>query len=69
MKHLKKFNESLELSKSEKRKILLSRGLCPVCESELEENSYGEDEAIYLECSEDNEHYRKYIGLADDMYE
>lgn len=42
---------------------------CPVCKAPLEENSYGEDEALYLECSKNNNHYRKFLGLRDDLEE
>ena len=48
MNHLKKFNESIELTDKE-----MQRGLCPVCQSPLKEESYGEDGAMYLECSQD----------------
>lgn len=69
MKHLKKFNESIELTDKEMKKVLVKRGLCPVCQSELKENSYGEDEAMYLECGSDIKHYSKYLGLWDDINE
>ena len=48
MNHLKKFNESIELTDKE-----MQRGLCLVCQSPLKEESYGEDGAMYLECSQD----------------
>jgi hypothetical protein len=69
MNHLKKFNESIELTDKEMRKILVKRGLCPVCQSQLKEESYGEDGAMYLECSQDSKHYSKYLGLWDDINE
>ena len=69
MNHLKKFNESIELTDKEIRKILVKRGLCPVCQSPLKEESYGEDGAMYLECSQDSKHYSKYLGLWDDINE
>ena len=42
---------------------------CPLCNSTLEEVSYGEDEAIYIECVENETHYSRYIGLLDDLTE
>jgi hypothetical protein len=72
MNHLKtqkQLNESIELTDKEMRKILVKRGLCPVCQSQLKEESYGEDEAMYLECSQDSKHYSKYLGLWDDINE
>ena len=68
MNHLKKY-ESIELTDKEMRKILVKRGLCPVCQSQLKEESYGEDGAMYLECSQDSKHYSKYLGLWDDINE
>lgn len=70
MDMLKKVNsksEPFELTDKEKRNVLIGRGLCPVCESKLEENSYGEDDQVYLECSKDDSHYSKYLGMMDDM--
>jgi hypothetical protein len=72
MNHLKtqkQLNESIELTDKEMRKILVKRGLCPVCQLPLKEESYGEDEAMYLECSQDSKHYSKYLGLCDDINE
>ena len=51
-------------------RIILEEGdPCPICGSSLEENSYGEDEAVYLECHKDSSHYSKFIGLWDDLDE
>jgi hypothetical protein len=72
MNHLKtqkQLNESIELTDKEMRKILVKRGLCPVCQLPLKKESYGEDEAMYLECSQDSKHYSKYLGLWDDINE
>jgi hypothetical protein len=59
----------LELTEKERELIFLKRGLCPACQSDLTENSYGEDGRIYEECSENPEHYSKYLGLWDDLNE
>lgn len=68
MKHIKKFNENLVLTEKERRKILIDRGLCPVCESILEESDEGEeDEYRYLVCPESSKHVHIYLGLVEDL--
>lgn len=52
-------------------KTILKEGdECPwkECHEKLEVNEYGEDEARYLECPT-KDHYREYLGLADDLDE
>ena len=53
----------------DKQQTLVKREVCLVCRSPLKEESYGEDGAMYLECSQDSEHYSKYLGLWDDINE
>ena len=59
----------MELTKEEERLIWIRRNKCPICQSELVENSYTEDEVLYKECSKDTKHYTKFIGLKDDLNE
>lgn len=50
--------------------ILLEVGdKCPACNSDIISNSYGEDEAIYIECQQNDNHYSRFIGLNDDITE
>lgn len=69
MKHIKRLKklEHFELTDEEKSEVLIKRGFCPICHSKLVRNSYGEDDALYLECEKDDKHYSKYLGLWDDL--